>query len=367
MNDDVRALLNANFESIFLVRYMMQLVRQLNQVPEPLITAAGIVYKNSDNAIVWIDNNLSVTESAPEAAPFVLAAMVNGEVIIRTRDKIIAWDIESKVRKEYPFNYTGSLQIKLLYDDNMIIRNKTAAGWKLSKYNFRNSNIIWEADGAYTHLFTRNGDQLVVTHTEKKEVLICSSEANGCLLWEVNINELGLSAGSYEIIAGPQFGGDRIFLGVTNRQTDYLLCLDAGNGQLHWQVKDAGMRFLATDQTILCFVNTEIWQINAADGVRLHSADLSSHIKSAGIDPYANVIFRDNKMYLAGILDTIISEWNIQTGELLWHYRLHDTTKTGRRGIMIPAAEDVFYVFDNHMYILDSEQTLHVFERDKCL
>lgn len=340
----------------------MQLVRQLNQVPEPLITAAGIVYKNSGNAIVRIDNNLSVTESAPDAEPFVLVAMVNGEVIIRTRDKIIAWDTDGNVRKEYPFNYTGSLQIKLLYDDNMIIRNKTAAGWKLSKCNFRNANIIWEADGDYAHLFTRNGDQLVATHTEKKEVLTSFSEANGGLLWEVNINKLGLPAGSYEIISRPQFADGRIYVGVTGGQTDYLLCLDAGNGQLHWQVKGAGMRFQETDQTILCFVNTEIWQINAANGARLHGADLSSHVKSAGIDPYANVIFRNNKMYLAGILDTIISEWDIQTGELLWHYRIHDTSKTGRRGIMIPAAEDVFYVFDNRMYVLDSEQTLHVFE-----
>ncbi|MVT12077.1 PQQ-binding-like beta-propeller repeat protein [Chitinophaga tropicalis] len=242
---------------------MMQLVRQFHQVPEPLITAAGFVYKNSDNAIVRIDNNLSVTESAPDAEPFVLAAMVNGEVIIRTRDKIIAWDTDNNVRKEYPFNYTGSLQIKLLYDDNMIIRNKT----------------------------------------------------------------------------------------------------DAGNGQLNWQVKDAGMRFQTTDQAILCFVNTEIWQINAADGTHLHCVNLSSYIKSAGIDPYANVIFRNNRMYLAGILDNIISEWNIKTGELLWHYRIHDTSKVGGRGIMIPATKDVFYVFDNRLYVLDSEQTLHVFER----
>lgn len=342
---------------------MMQLIRQLNQVTEPLITATGIVYKNSDNAIVRIDNNLSVTESAPDAAPFVLAAMVNGEVITRTKDKIIAWDTNSNVRNEYPFNYTGSLQIKLLYDDHMIIRNKTAAGWKLSKYNFRSSNIIWEADGTYAHLFSRNGDQLVTTHTEKKDVLTCFSETNGSLLWEVNINELGLPAGSYEIIARPQFAGGRIYVGVTGGQSDYLLCLDAANGQLHWQLKGAGMRFQVMEQAILCFVNTEIWQINAGDGTRLHSADLSAHIKSAGIDPYANVIFRDNKMYLAGILDTIISEWNIQTGELLWHYRIHDTDKTGRRGVMIPAAEDVFYVFDNRMYVLDSEQTLHVFEK----
>ncbi|MEZ2444647.1 hypothetical protein AB6805_23135 [Chitinophaga sp. RCC_12] len=154
--------------------------------------------------------------------------------------------------------------------------------------------------------------------------------------------------------------------GVTNGHTDYLLCLD-GNGQLCWQVKGAGMRFQATDQTVLCFVNMEIWKINAADGARLYDVDLSAHIKSAGIDPYSNVIFRDDKMYLAGILDTIISEWNIQTGDLLWHYRIHDANKTGRRGIVIPAAEDVFHVFDNRIFVLDSEQTLHVFEKDKRL
>lgn len=342
---------------------MMQLVRQINQVTEPLITAAGVVYKNSDNAIIRIDNHLSVTESALDTAPFVLTAMVNREVIIRTKDKIIAWDTDSNVKKEYPFNYTGSLQIKLLYDDNMIIRNKTADGWKLSKYNFRDSNLIWEADGAYTHLFTGNGDQLVVTHTEKKQLLSCLSATSGHLLWEVNINELGLPADSYEIIVRPQLEGGRIYAGVTNGHTDYLLCLDAGNGQLCWQLKGAGMRFQAADQTVLCFVNTEIWKINAADGARLHGVDLSAHIKSAGIDPYSNVIFREDKMYLAGILDTTISEWNIQTGDLLWHYRIHDANKTGRRGTMIPAAEDVFHVFDNRMYVLDSEQTLHVFEK----
>ncbi|MDR6568787.1 outer membrane protein assembly factor BamB family protein [Chitinophaga ginsengisegetis] len=346
---------------------MIQLIRQLNQVPEPLITAAGIVYKNSDNAIVRIDNSFSVTESAPDAEPFVLAGMVNGQVIIRTRDRIIACDLDSNHRSQYPFEYTGSLQIKLMYDDNMIIRNKTTAGWKLSKYNFRTASIIWEADGANTHLFTRNADLLIATHTEKKEALTCFRETNGDLLWEVSINELGLSAGSYEITGPPQFAGDHIYVGVTDGHTDYLLCLDAGTGQLCWQVKDAGMKFQAADKSILCFVNTEIWQIDAVDGKRLSSADISSHIKLAGIDPYANVIFEDNKMYLAGILDTIISQWNIQTGQLLWHYRIHDTSETGRRGVMIPAAEDAFYVFDNRMYVLDSEQTLYVFEKDKHL
>ncbi|HEY8955842.1 PQQ-binding-like beta-propeller repeat protein [Chitinophaga sp.] len=343
---------------------MIQLVRQLNLVQEPLITAAGIVYKNSDNAIVRINNHFSVTESALHPAPFVLAGVVNGEVIIRTKDRIIAWDADNNVRKEYPFDYTGGLQIRLVYDDHMIIRNKTEAGWKLSKYDFRSSDIIWEADGAFTHLFTRSGDRLLATHTEKKGVLTCFNEANGRLLWEVDIHELGLPAGSYEIIARPQFADNRICVGVTSGQTDYLLCLDAGNGRLHWQVKGAGMRFQVTDKTILCFVNMEIWQINAPDGALLHNADLSPHIRSAGIDPYANVIFRDNKMYLAGILDTIVSEWSIQTGELLWRYRLHDTGKTGRRDMMIPAAEDVFYVFDNRMYVLDAERTLYVFERE---
>ncbi|WP_185937192.1 outer membrane protein assembly factor BamB family protein [Chitinophaga polysaccharea] len=339
----------------------MQLVHRLNQVQEPLITAAGIVYKNSDNAIIRIDYNLLVSGGVPEPTPFVLVAAANEEVVIRTKDNIITWNTDSNVRKEYPFNYTGSLQIKLLYDDSMIIRNKTAAGWNLSKYNFRNSSIIWETDGAYTHLFTRNGDLLVATHTEKKELLTCFSEAKGTAMWEVNINELGLPAGNYEIVARGQFAGNRIYVGVTSGQTDYLLCLDAGNGRLHWLVKGAGMRFQVTGQTILCFVNREIWHINAADGVCLHSVDLSSLIKFADIDLYANIIFRDNKMYMAGILDTIISEWDIQTGELLWHYRIHDTSKTGRKGIMIPAAEDVFYVFDNRMYVLDSEQTLHIF------
>jgi outer membrane protein assembly factor BamB len=193
-------------------------------------------------------------------------------------------------------------------------------------------------------------------------VLTCFSETNGNLLWEANINELGLPAGNYEITGRLQFAGSRIHLGVTSGQTDYLLCLDAGTGQLHWQVKDAGMKFQATNEIILCFVNAEIWLINVVDGTRLHRADLSSDVKAAGIDPYGNVIFRDNKMYLAGILDTNISEWDIQTDELLWHYRIHDTSKTGRRGIMIPAADDVFFVFDNRMYVLDSEQTLHVFE-----
>lgn len=344
----------------------MQLVRQLNQVPDPIITATDIVYKNGNNAIVRLDNNLSLTETAPHAEPFVLAGIINEEVIIRTRDKIIAWDTNSNIRKEYPFGYTGSLQIKLLYDDNMIIRNKTASGWKLSKYNFRTASIIWETDGTYTHLFASNGNQMIATHTEKKEILTGFSEKNGSLLWEVNIKDLGLPSDTYEITGQLQFAAGRIYVGVTGGQTDYLLCLDAGNGQLSWQVKGAGMKFQATDKTILCFVNTEIWHVGATDGLRLFSADISSRIQAAGIDPYANVIFKDNKMYLASILDTTISQWNIQTGELLWHYPIHDTSKTGRRGIMIPAAADAFYVFDNRMCVLDSEQTLHVFENNKA-
>ncbi|MBS0030098.1 outer membrane protein assembly factor BamB family protein [Chitinophaga sp. 22321] len=341
----------------------MQLVRQLSKVQDPVITAAGIVYKTTDNAVVWIDNDFSVIEWVPDAASFLVAGILNRGVVIRTKDKIIVWDVNSNTRKEYPFNFAGSLQIKLVYDDYIIIRNKTTAGWKLSKYNFRNATIVWEADGTYTHLFTWNSDLLVATHTEKREVLICFNQSNGHFLWEVNINELALPAGSYKVIARPQLVGGHVYVGVTSEQTDYLLCLDACNGRLRWQVKEAGMRFQVTDLVILCFVNAEIWQVNKEDGERIRTTDLSSHISSTGIDAYANLVFKDNKMYLAGILDTIISEWNIQTGELLWQYQLYDTGETGRRGIMIPAAEDVFYVFDNRICVLDSEQNLHIFKR----
>lgn len=84
---------------------------------------------------------------------------------------------------------------------------------------------------------------------------------------------------------------------------------------------------------------------------------------AAGIDPYGNVVFKDQQMYLAGILDTIISVWDINTGKLLWQHRLYDKSLTGRRGNSIPASENILQVQDNRIYVLDSERVLHVFEK----
>jgi len=342
---------------------MFRLVRQIHDVSDPLISGLEIVYVDSHQVIIKTEKNFDTVENHL-SVPFALIGITGNEIILRTNEAIISLNARSAVKETHALVFSGDTQIKLLYDsDKMVVRNSVQHGWRLCKYNFRHSQIIWEREDNDTLRVFRFESYLIATQFENKGLLTCFSETDGALLWQLNVNELGLTGAGYELASRPLRHENYLLLGMRQRFNIYLLGINIDTGQLHWQLQGPGLRTEVDNDKILCFDGHDILQIDPATGAILHAVSVHDKMTAAGINPYGNVVFKEQHMYLAGILDTIISVWNINTGELLWQHRLYDKSLTGRRGISIPASDNILQVHDNRIYVLDSERVLHVFER----
>lgn len=345
---------------------MFKLAKEIPNVAEPFISELGIASKGANNTLVMTANDLNPVEH-PLNTPFVIVGAAGNELIVRTKEKVFTLDQNNTIKETYPFPLTGISQIKLFYgNDIMIIRNNAGDNeWKVCKYDFRQSKILWENEGSQAHLFSKqSGNYLIATSTERNYLINCFNETDGVLLWQVNVNELGLPAATaYHIAAQPKIYKDILLVGIQHEFDIYLAGLDLTTGKLVWHVKGPGLRFHTGSDKIFCYTGRDILQIDPSNGAILHTAPVQGTMEAADIDTLGLVVFKDSEMYLAGILDTVVSVWDINNGELKWHKRLYEKDVTGRRGITIPATESLFQVLDNRIYVVDSERLLHVFER----
>lgn len=342
---------------------MFTLITQINNVTDPVISGLGVVYTDSGTTLVKAGKNFDYVSNHLNV-PFEIIGVSSDEMIVQLSDKILSLDVTATITEEYPLAFTGHSQIKLFYDnDIMIIWNNTGQEWKLYKYDFRRSQLIWERTDNYAHQFSGSGHYLIATHTERNDLLSCYDETNGAPLWQVSINELGLPGTGYKLADRPLLYNNYILAGVRTGRDICLLALDIDTGKLRWVIKGPGLRFQPDNDRILCFSGGNILQIDLSNGAIIHSVAVLDTMLAADIDPHGNVVFKDQEMYLTGTLDTMISVWEINTGKLLWNHRLYDKSLTGRRGIVIQESENMLQVHDNRMYILDSERVLHVFEK----
>ena len=346
---------------------MFKLIRQLQNVYDPYLFGQGILYDeriNNNSTLVITDRDFNPVKHNLNG-PFGIAGFAGNESIVMTRKKILALDTKGVIKKEY--FYDGSWSERLFYDNDIMIIKKKVKDDKvmLCKYNFRQSQIIWEREDNDEHLVCRCGDYLIFSHYYKQDILSCLSEKTGALLWQVNVNELGLPSGTgYNFLGYPKIYKDYYFIGAKQdlRQI-YLLSLDAATGKLLWHKNEGGFKFRVHNDKLLSFAGKGIHVIDPVTGALLQEIALFDKMAAADIDPYGNIVFKDREMYQAGILDTVISVWDIDNSELKWHYRLYEKGKSGRRGISIPASEAMLQVHGNRIYALDSENILHVFEK----
>jgi outer membrane protein assembly factor BamB len=343
---------------------MFRLAGQIDDVSNPVISGMGIIYTDSNEVLIKAGMDFEKVENHL-SSPFALIGMTGNEIILRTEDKIIALDANNTIKETYALLGGGNTEITSLYgNDLMIIGNNVQQGWRLCKYAFRRSQIIWEREEQdRARRVVRSETYLVATYFENKDLLACFSETDGALLWQLHVNELVLPGAGYEIFNQPRIYKDLVLVNIRQKFNLFVVGLDINTGQLRWYRQDTGLEFQVEDDKILCFSGNDILQIDPATGAILHAVSVQEKLTAAGIDPYGNVVFKDRHMYLAGILDTIISVWDIHTGALLWQHRLYDKSLTGRRGISIPASENILQVHDNRIYVLDSERVLHVFEK----
>lgn len=144
-----------------------------------------------------------------------------------------------------------------------------------------------------------------------------------------------------------------------------LYALAAATGEVIWEKPNMATDFQIQSDFIYCFTKIAFSCINISDGEIVYQYNLKTKFIENDFDGVTNMTVFGEYVYFSGINDTVISMWELATGNLVWHHRLYPKKNTGRETekMFIAAGEAPKFV-GNRLYQLDGSKTLHIFERE---
>lgn len=155
---------------------------------------------------------------------------------------------------------------------------------------------------------------------------------------------------------------DSIVLVYTNEDNvSTIYALDSLTGLCLWQNDEIASNFQIQNNQIYFFRKEAFYCIDVRDGNIAYSYNLFAKFTENSFDETTNMLVKGNYVYFSGIMDCIISMWELETGNLVWHHRLYPREQTGRKTDGYNLLEAV-QISGNKLYQLDSGGNLYVFE-----
>jgi hypothetical protein len=275
--------------------------------------------------------------------------------------------------KEYP-----DLFIKKLVDENVILGTKDG---KTVLYDVRNNQVLLEIMGkTFTFLLSQNH-----LYRRQKGTIENISLANGSLLWEIDITEIGRYIPFLE--REEQEGEIRKFIGIWNGQLIVLLSggkfigINIATGKVLWENNKVETnpakqeRHYDFGDPYDPFLDEEKGMISILQGENYIEFDLKElkasyqwYNKETGKTQdilfiivsrrYNNLIcFTASKNENAGHY-TVVGIFDILKKEVVWTYDFEF-----EKGVYLPNAQETLQMTDTALFILDSKGTLHQFEK----
>ncbi|RZK13322.1 MAG: hypothetical protein EOO43_18055 [Flavobacterium sp.] len=144
-----------------------------------------------------------------------------------------------------------------------------------------------------------------------------------------------------------------------------ILALKAETGEVIWEKPNMSLGLQIQGDFVYSFTTFAFSCINVITGNIEYSYNLMEKFTENNFDEVTNMTISGEYVYFSGIHDTVISMWELATGNLVWHYRLYPKENVGRdTDKMFIAAGEAPKVVGNRLYQLDGSKTLHIFERE---
>lgn len=199
---------------------------------------------------------------------------------------------------------------------------------------------------------------------------------SGEIFWDRDIQKL-LKNSETEIYGKPLIIEGKLFFFLfdssreTNENTTF--CLDIETGDILWQNTDFG-GWLTTFENNIYSVKDKQIQILDPETFEVFNLDLQEQLSILDKEEYrpednmtwqktfsfsySTYVIENDHLYFTQQKGNTIGVINLKTEELLWHIDLEIDS-----GEIIPLFKDL-KVYNDKLYVLDSGNTLHIFEKD---
>lgn len=202
---------------------------------------------------------------------------------------------------------------------------------------------------------------------------------SGEVFWNKDISEL-LKTTNTEIYGKPQIINNKLFFFLfdSSHLTDerITLCLDVETKEVLWESKKFGGWLTTFEDKIYAIkdkqvqiLNPETFEVTNLDlQEQLLVLDKKTHKPEDQMIwqiPFSfsssTYVIKDNHLYFTQEKNSTVGIIDLKTKELLWHTDIEINS-----GDIIPIITDI-KVHGTRLYILDSSNTLHIFEKDKII
>ncbi|MBG6133654.1 hypothetical protein IWQ47_005126 [Aquimarina sp. EL_43] len=202
---------------------------------------------------------------------------------------------------------------------------------------------------------------------------------SGEVFWNKDISEL-LKTTNTEIYGKPQIINNKLFFFLfdSSHQTDerIALGLDIETREILWESENFGGWLITFEDKIYAIKDKQV-QILNPETFEVTNLDLREELSVLDKQLYkpedkmtwqvpfsfsnSTYVIKNNHLYFTQEKNNTIGIIDLQTKKLLWHTDIEINS-----GDTIPIITDI-KVYDTRLYILDSGNTLHIFEKDEII
>ncbi|WP_106794266.1 hypothetical protein [Aquimarina sp. Aq78] len=202
---------------------------------------------------------------------------------------------------------------------------------------------------------------------------------SGEVFWSKDISELHKSTNN-EIYGNPQIINNRLFFFLfdSSHQTNehITLCLDIETEEILWRSESFGGWLTTFEDKIYAIKDKQI-QILNPETFEVTNLDLHEQLSELDKQLYkpedqmtwqvpfsfsnSTYVIKNNHLYFTQEKNNALGIIDLQAKKLLWHSDIEINS-----GGIIPIITDI-KVYDTRLYILDSGNTLHIFEKDEII
>lgn len=218
-------------------------------------------------------------------------------------------------------------------------------GESVSKLKINTLEIV-EFFSEGLNFFGGDNNSLLAIEPSNPEVIYCWSIESKKIAWK---NKIGTELGTKLYSLSGQF--------IFGNSAGYL-SLDKATGKTLWHIE--GVPYIRPYGEMLYGLGAQNYtEIDPVKGEITKQIDLTEECKKADILTGSSFTVGEDYVYFNGsVFDSKIGILEKDTGKIVWTYELPTEYKT-----QVPVS-NVPQVHENRLYVLDAENTLHIFEQE---
>lgn len=238
---------------------------------------------------------------------------------------------------------------------------QTDAGLKISRYNYKNLS----SEELFDYQIGRDvlGIDNKLVFTEKSffaRKIFCIDQSTGQKYWELDVSIIGQNVSDGKEVKGKIVGSlmaknEVLFVAITNSK---LIKIDTNTGNISWERGSTNHLLQLSGDKIINVDMGHYREISPETGETLIEYEMKHEYQEHGFTfsgPLGAFTVIDTHVFIVHAMGSKMGCINRSTGKIDW------SVEVGEGKVTLPHAP---IIYQDRLYVLDDEGTLHVFERE---